>query len=465
MNGLGTALPDRDGGGKKKPEDDGDDAADPDVRFAAFPRVSSPLPRRSSLARSRASPRDAPRAISPSRARAVGSNAPLRDLFAPRSLAVPPPPPPAPLAHPPPPPRSPPQFAAGVNQADVMKALGQLGGNAGLIGALQHKLDGLVGMSSGFVESLPWKVRARVAKLSELQETHDEFYEAYLEELAALKAKYQEKYAPLYAERAAIVKGEQDVAAEPKEGDDADEKQPEGVPDFWLCALRNHEMLGERITEKDEVALKHLVDVTCKPLEKEPDDDEEEEEEEPKGFTLEFHFEENPFFTNAVLTKTYHMVDEEDPILEFAEGTEIDWHPGKNLCVKVMRKKPKKGAKNHKPQTKTEKAESFFNFFSPPEVPGEDDEVEMTAEEAEELQEAMEEDYEMGAIIKEKIIPDAVSWFTGEANEDSDEDDSDFDEEEEDDEDDEDESVVDEDDENGAKTEDGEEKPPECKQQ
>ena len=72
MNGLGTALPDRDGGGKKKPEDDGDDAADPDVRFAAFPRVSSPLPRRSSLARSRASPRDAPRAISPSRAGRLG---------------------------------------------------------------------------------------------------------------------------------------------------------------------------------------------------------------------------------------------------------------------------------------------------------------------------------------------------------------------------------------------------------
>jgi nucleosome assembly protein 1-like 1 len=45
----------------------------------------------------------------------------------------------------------------------------------------------------------------------------------------------------------------------------------------------------------------------------------------------------------------------------------------------------------------------------------------------------METDYEMGAIIKEKIIPDAVSWFTGEANEEE-SDDEDYDNDEEDDE-------------------------------
>jgi nucleosome assembly protein 1-like 1 len=28
----------------------------------------------------------------------------------------------------------------------------------------------------------------------------------------------------------------------------------------------------------------------------------------------------------------------------------------------------------------------------------------------------MENDYEIGMMFKEKIIPDAVSWFTGEAN-------------------------------------------------
>lgn len=42
--------------------------------------------------------------------------------------------------------------------------------------------------------------------------------------------------------------------------------------------------------------------------------------EDPKGFKLEFFFDTNPFFKNSVLTKTYHMVDEDDPILEKAIG-------------------------------------------------------------------------------------------------------------------------------------------------
>eukprot|EP00976_Prorocentrum_cordatum_P023144 472104-Prorocentrum_minimum.AAC.2 len=61
-------------------------------------------------------------------------------------------------------------------------------------------------------------------------------------------------------------------------------------------------------------------------------------------------------------------MDEDDPILEKAEGTEIKWKAGKNVTVKVMKKKPKKGGKNAKPITKTEPCESFFNFFSPPQV-------------------------------------------------------------------------------------------------
>ena len=53
--------------------------------------------------------------------------------------------------------------------------------------------------------------------------------------------------------------------------------------------------------------------------------------------------------------------------------TEIEWVAGKNLTQKVLKKKPKKGAKNTKPVTKTEQCESFFNFFSPPQVPDDDD--------------------------------------------------------------------------------------------
>ena len=55
--------------------------------------------------------------------------------------------------------------------------------------------------------------------------------------------------------------------------------------------------------------------------------------------------------------------------------TEIEWYPGKCLTQKLLKKKPKKGSKNAKPITKTEDCESFFNFFSPPQVPDDDEDI------------------------------------------------------------------------------------------
>jgi hypothetical protein len=56
-------------------------------------------------------------------------------------------------------------------------------------------------------------------------------------------------------------------------------------------------------------------------------------------------------------------------------STEIEWYPGKCLTQKVLKKKPKKGSKNTKPITKIENCESFFNFFSPPQVPDDEEEI------------------------------------------------------------------------------------------
>ena len=45
------------------------------------------------------------------------------------------------------------------------------------------------------------------------------------------------------------------------------------------------------------------------------------------------------------------------------------------MTQKLLKKKPKKGSKNAKPITKTEDCESFFNFFSPPQVPDDDEDI------------------------------------------------------------------------------------------
>uniref|UniRef100_A0A2P2M099 Nucleosome assembly family protein n=1 Tax=Rhizophora mucronata TaxID=61149 RepID=A0A2P2M099_RHIMU len=321
---------------------------------------------------------------------------------------------------------------------------------AGLVNSLKNKLQNLTEEHADVLENLSSVVRKRVEVLREIQSQHDEVEAKFFEERAALQAKYQKLYQPLYNKRYEIVNGVIDVDAAKNdaemelEGGKADEEK--GVPDFWLTALKNNEVLAEEITERDDEALKYLKDIKWYRIE------------EPKGFKLEFFFDQNPYFKNSVLTKTYHMIDEDEPILEKAIGTEIEWYPGKCLTQKLLKKKPKKGSKNAKTRTKIEECESFFNFFSPPEVP--EDDKDLDDETAEELQNQMEQDYDIASTIRDKIIPHAVSWFTGEAiqgeelglDDDEDEDNDDDDDDDDDDDEDEDEEDEEEDDEDEGKT-------------
>jgi nucleosome assembly protein 1-like 1 len=141
------------------------------------------------------------------------------------------------------------------------------------------------------------------------------------------------------------------------------------------------------------------------------------------------------------------------PNCDWCCRTEIEWIPGKNLTTKVLKKKPKNGAKNSKPVTKTERCESFFNFFNPPQVPDDED---IDQDMAEELQDLMEQDYDIGSTIRDKIIPHAVSWFTGEALQGEDFEDED-EEGNEDDEDEDDEEAEEEDEEEDEEDDDEEE--------
>ncbi|NP_001280913.1 nucleosome assembly protein 1-1 [Malus domestica] len=315
-----------------------------------------------------------------------------------------------------------PDLTAGFNDED----------RAALVNALKNKLESLTGQHSELLEILSPTVRKRVEDLREILSQHDEIETKFFEEKAALEAKYQKLYEPLYTKRYDIVNGVAEVEATNEVAMDQDggkAGEEKGVPDFWLTAMKTNDVLSEEITERDEGALKHLKDIKWSRID------------DPKGFKLEFFFDTNPYFKNSILTKTYHMVDENEPILEKAIGTEIEWYPGKCLTQKLLKKKPRKGSKNAKPVTKTEDCASFFNFFSPPEVPKEDEDLD--EESAEELQNQMEQDYDIGSTIRDKIIPHATSWFTGEAvhgdgfddSDDDDEDDELYDDDDEDEED------------------------------
>ena len=62
---------------------------------------------------------------------------------------------------------------------------------------LQDRLSTMIGKSSGFLETLPPQMRARIEFLRELQDKHDDFFEEYQKELKAIREKYEAKYGRL----------------------------------------------------------------------------------------------------------------------------------------------------------------------------------------------------------------------------------------------------------------------------
>ncbi|KAI0119229.1 nucleosome assembly protein [Daldinia grandis] len=298
--------------------------------------------------------------------------------------------------------------------------------NPKLVQMIQGRLGSLVGRSSGYIESLPSVVRRRVAGLKGIQKDHSKLEAEFQEEVLQLEKKYFAKFTPLYEKRAAIVNGkdeptEEQVKAGEDEEDEKDEAEAEaekgeeekatsetaelvkGIPEFWLSAMKNQISLAEMITDRDEAALRYLTDIRMEYLDK-------------PGFRLIFEFAENEFFTNKTITKTYFYQNESgyggDFIYDHAEGDKIEWKEGRDLTVRIESKKQRnKNTKQTRIVKKTVPTESFFNFFSPPKAPTDDDDNDAASD----IEERLELDYQLGEDIKEKLIPRAIDWFTGEA--------------------------------------------------
>lgn len=231
--------------------------------------------------------------------------------------------------------------------------------NPQLVQMIQGRLGSLVGRSSGYIESLPPQVKKRVAGLKGIQKEHSKLEAEFQEEVLQLEKKYFAKFTPLYEKRAEIINGkieptEDEILAgeeDDEEEDDDEEKAEEaekeekptevnenvsGIPEFWLSAMKNQISLAEMITDRDESALKHLIDIRMEYLDK-------------PGFRLIFEFEENEFFTNKTVTKTYFYQNESgyggDFIYDHAEGDKINWKEGKDLTVRIEQKKQRNKSK------------------------------------------------------------------------------------------------------------------------
>ncbi|XP_071531264.1 nucleosome assembly protein 1-like 1 isoform X3 [Panulirus ornatus] len=325
-----------------------------------------------------------------------------------------------------------------------------------VLAALQTKLRRFLGTPSGYISnhtspafnsSLPVAVKRRIKALKKLQLQYCELEAEFYKEVHALEVKYDKMHQSLYEKRRQVVNSEYepndeecDFSSDNEDEEDKslskdmeekakiDEKEEskvhdfdentKGIPEFWLTIFKNVDLLAEMVQEYDEPIMKHLTDIQLK------------FHDQPMGFTLEFHFNENEHFTNKVLTKYYEMKcvpDKEDPFgfegpeIFKCKGCTIDWKKGKNVTVKTIKKKQKHKSRGAvRTITKTVQNDSFFNFFNPPPVPEDPDE-----DLDEDTQALLTADFEIGHYIRERIIPRAVLFYTGEAL-----DDEDFEEEE-----------------------------------
>ncbi|KAF6204394.1 hypothetical protein GE061_002735 [Apolygus lucorum] len=174
-----------------------------------------------------------------------------------------------------------------------------------------------------------------------------------------------------------------------------------GVPNFWETVFKNSWTLRDIVQLHDLPILSKLDDIRVKYTSA------------PKGFCLGFHFQENEYFKNTVLTKQYIVDDnptsmKSDFDIVKSIGCQIFWLPGKNVTLKLGKKKQKhkiSGAARY--IDIAVKNASFFNFFDPPSV--DDSKVGLCRE----IRTRLAMDFELGQYFRTKIVPDAFLFFAG----------------------------------------------------
>uniref|UniRef100_A0A8C1X7C8 Nucleosome assembly protein 1-like 4a n=1 Tax=Cyprinus carpio TaxID=7962 RepID=A0A8C1X7C8_CYPCA len=276
---------------------------------------------------------------------------------------------------------------------------------------------------------LPKTVKRRVYALKRLQLQSANIEAKFYEEVHELERKYAGLYQPNFDKRRDIVAGaveptdeecewqsdreeeelaedlQKKAALEEKQADSAGADDPRGVPEFWLTIFKRVDMLAEMLQEHDEPILKHLQDITVKFS----------EPGQPMSFTLEFYFEPNSYFSNTVLTKVYKMKSEPDAEDPFSfEGPEIIDCEGLYLIFPQYNLFCCCGIFHFFVEFLPELILClFFSFLASP-----DGMVNLDF--------TLTTDFEIGHFFRERVIPRAVLYFTGEALED---DESDLDDE------------------------------------
>ena len=171
------------------------------------------------------------------------------------------------------------------------------------------------------------------------------------------------------------------------------------IPNFWSTCLLNHPGLSSMMSDEDQkVVFKYLknikVDHTLQDIKFTSELDGKEYVKSLNcAITFEWDSENNPYFSNSKLTKSYYQLMEN----VISECDEIMWKPNMNLITnsKKMFQQQNKNEESKNEEDGEFSGESFFNWF---EDNSSDDEIGCD---------------DVAEIIKEEIWPNALSYYLG----------------------------------------------------
>ena len=252
-------------------------------------------------------------------------------------------------------------------------------------------------------------IQRRINALLNLQADYFRLRVEFYRHLQDLQYTFSPKFEQILEQRRKLIEGTTNPLVDSTLG----ASEPRGLPDFWSTVLKNLNTLDYVVQPRDESCLRYLLDIRCllHPVNAQS-----------TGFTLEFHFSpSNPYFTQTVLTKQYLIrieLDDANPYRSY-DGPEVDrcygcpitWTADHNLTVRTRHRRVRHKATGQIRLVQVEEsARSFFDFFSPPVVPA-DGPNDMLDDD----QMRLEADIEFGLLLKQRVLPRAVLYYTGEA--------------------------------------------------
>ncbi|XP_058761863.1 NAP1-related protein 2-like isoform X1 [Vicia villosa] len=135
-----------------------------------------------------------------------------------------------------------------------------------------------------------------IEKLQEIQDSLEKINDEASDKVLEIEQKYNEIRKPIYDKRNEILKS---------------------IPDFWLNAFLSHPTLSELLNEEDQKIFKYLSSLEV-----------EDNKDVKSGYTITLNFNQNPYFEDSKLSKTFTFLEEGTTNIT---ATPIRWKEGKGI--------------------------------------------------------------------------------------------------------------------------------------